>query len=53
MLLCSSTNILEPCIRHARSDTGSVLSSVRRPSLIASKTMYIVMILLIEDGAMR
>ena len=51
--LFNSTHIFEPCMRQARSLTGSVASSDNRPALSASKTMYMVMILLIDDGGMR
>ena len=40
-------------MRHARWLTGMVSSSDSRPALIRSKTMYMVMILLIDDVAMR
>src|SRR5688500_17051158 len=54
-LICafSSVNILEPCMRHARWLTGMVSSSDSRPDRIRSKTMYMVMILLIDDVGMR
>ena len=49
----TSTNIFEPPIRQAFSETGSSSSSDRRPSFSRSNTMCAVMILLMEAGGME
>ena len=51
-LICapSSTNIFDPPMRQARSLTGSVWSSCRRPAFSCSNTTYIVISLDIDAG---
>ena len=46
----SGTNILLPCIRQARSLTGSSWLSVSRPDFSIPYTMYAVISFVMDDG---